>query len=97
MWIVDRKNPDEPLRIGTVWTNSPAGKAGIKPGQFLIAVDGTNVVTRLARDVMSMIRGPIGKVITLELADADRTVTNKFTVKRGQFVVRNNQVVGVSE
>lgn len=80
-----------------VWTNSPADKAGIKSGLFLIAVDGTNVVTTSAADATRMVRGPVGKVVTLELADADRKATNKFTVKRGRAVIRNNQVVEISE
>ncbi len=39
----------------------------------------------------------VGKVVTLEIADAKRTTTNKFTVKRGKAVIRNNQVVEVTE
>jgi len=97
MWIVDRKRPDEPLRTGMVWTNSPADKAGIKSGLFLIAVNGTNVVGKSAVEAMSMVRGPVGAVVTLEIADAALTKTNKFTVKRGRAVIRNNQVVEISE
>lgn len=97
MWINDRKNPDEPLRIGMVWTNSPADKAGIKSGLFLIAVNGTNVVTKSAAEASSMVRGPVGKVVTLEIADAKRATTNKFSVKRGKAVIRNNQVIEITE
>ena len=97
MWINDRKRPDEPLRTGMVWTNSPAHKAGIKSGLFLIAVNGTNVVTRSAADASTMVRGPVGKVVTLEIADAGRTKTNKFIIKRGRAVIRNNQVVEIRE
>ena len=97
MWINDRKSPDQPLRSGMVWTNSPADKVGIKPGLFLIAVNGTNVVSKPAREVMGMVRGPVGAVITLELADTALTKTNKFTVKRGRAVIRNNQVVEINE
>jgi C-terminal processing protease CtpA/Prc len=97
MWINDRKSPDEPLRTGMVWTNSPADKAGIKTGLFLIAVNGTNVVTKSAAEASSMVRGPVGKVVTLEIADAKRTATNKFTLKRGRAVIRNNQVVEITE
>jgi C-terminal processing protease CtpA/Prc len=52
-----------------VWTNSPADKVGIKPGLFLIAVNGTNVVSKSVVEVMSMVRGPVGEVVKLELAD----------------------------
>ena len=97
MWINDRQSPDEPLRTGMVWTNSPADKAGIKSGLFLIAVNGTNVVTKSAGEVSSMVRGPVGAVVTLEIADVAQTKTNKFTVKRGRAVIRNNRVVEIIE
>jgi len=97
MWINDRTTPDEPLRTGMVWTNSPADKAGVKSGLFLIAVNGTNVVTKSAAEASRMVRGLVGKVVTLEIADAKRTTTNKFTVKRGKAVIRNNQVVEITE
>ena len=80
-----------------VWTNSPADKAGIRSGCFLISVDGTNVVTMSATNAVKMVRGPIGKVVTLEIADAARTTTNKFTVKRGKTVIQNNRVVEITE
>jgi len=97
IWITDRKSPDEPLQTLMVLTKSPAEKAGIKPGQFLIAVNGTNVVSKPAFEVTSMIRGPVGKVVTLEIADAKRTTTNKFALKRGKAVLENNQVVEITE
>jgi len=97
VWIVNRKTADEPSRTGMVWTNSPADRAGVKSGLFLIAVNGTNVVTKSAAEASSMVRGPVGKVVTLEIADAKRTTTNKFTVKRGKAVIRNNQVVEITE
>jgi len=97
MWINDRTKPNEPLQTGMVWTNSPADKAGIKSGLFLIAVNGTNVVTKSAAEASSMVRGPVGKFVTLEIADAKRSTTNKFTVKRGKAVIRNNQVVEITE
>src|SRR5437016_3086369 len=80
VWIVDRRSADEPLRTGQVWPRSPADKAGIKPGWFLISVDGTNVVRMPATNAVSMLRGPVGKVVTLEIAEPTRSNTNKFTI-----------------
>jgi C-terminal processing protease CtpA/Prc len=97
VWIVDRKKPGEPLRTGMIWTNSPADKAGITSGLFLIAVDGTNVVRMSAGEAMSMVRGPVGAVVTLDIADAALSKTNKFAVKRGRAVMRNNRVVEISQ
>ena len=97
MWINGRKSPEEPLRTGMVWTNSPADKVGIKSGLLLIAVNGTNVVRKSGAEVMNMVRGPVGAVVTLELADTAFTKTNIFKVKRGRSVIRDNQVVEISE
>lgn len=97
MWINDRRTPGEPLRSGMVWTNSPADKVGIKPGLFLIAVNGTNVGSKPLEEVTSMVRGPVGAVVTLDFADAALTKTNSFTVKRGRLVMRNGRIVEISE
>ena len=97
MWINERRTPKEPLLTGMVWTNSPADKVGIKPGLFLIAVNGTNVVSKPTVEVLGMVRGPVGAIVTLHLADAALTKTNKFTIKRGRLVMSGKRVVDVTE
>jgi carboxyl-terminal processing protease len=97
VWIADRRSADEPLRTVQVLPGSPADKAGIKPGWFLISVDGTNVVRMPLTNALSMVRGPVGKVVTLEIADPTRNQTNKFTVKRGKIVIENNRVVEITD
>ena len=84
-------------KIGAANGSQPIRSEPIASGCFLISVDGTNVVTRSAVDAMSMVRGPVGKVVILEIADAARTTTNKFTVTRGRAVIRDNQVVEITE
>jgi C-terminal processing protease CtpA/Prc len=97
VWIADRRSADEPLRTVQVWPGSPADKAGIKPGWFLISVDGTNVVSMPLTNAMSMLRGPVGKAVTLEVTDPSGSQTNKFTVKRGRIVIENNRVVAITD
>jgi C-terminal processing protease CtpA/Prc len=84
--IVDKKKDGEPLRTGVVYPGSPAERAGIKPNWYLISVDGTNVVSLSLTQSVSIVRGPIGTFVTLELADSKRSQTNKFTVKRMRMV-----------
>ena len=84
--IVDRKSANEPLRTGTVYPGSPAALAGVTPNGFLISVDGTNVVSMSLTQSMSIVRGPVGTSVTLEIADSKMGATNKFTVKRSRMV-----------
>ena len=90
--IVDKKNDSEPLRTGVVYPGSPAERAGIKPDWYLISVDGTNVVSMSLTQSMSIVRGPIGTSVTLELTDSTRSQTNKFTVKRSRYVFSGQKV-----
>ena len=87
--ILSRKQADEPLRIGRVFPGSPAERVGIQPYGFLISVNGTNVVSMSLTQSMSIVRGPVGTPITLELADPEMKHTNKFTVKRARMVFRD--------
>jgi C-terminal processing protease CtpA/Prc len=97
VWIFDRSNQNEPLTTGQVLPKSPAGRAGIKPGWFLISVDGTNAVNMAATNAVSMIRDPAGTLVTLELADPTRSKTNKFTLKRGRVVFQNKSIVEIAD
>ena len=64
---------------------------------MLIEDYGTKVITKSAAEASGMDRGPVGKVVTLDIADAKRTVTNKFTLKRGRAVIGNNRVMEITE
>ena len=66
---------------------SPAEKAGIKPGGFLIAIDGTNVVSMPLNQAAKMVRGPVGTYVTIQLADTNMTRTNTFKIKRSRIVI----------
>jgi C-terminal processing protease CtpA/Prc len=84
--IVDRSSDKEPLRTGVVYSGSPAERAGIKPNGFLISVNGTNVVRMSGAEAASIVRGPVGTSVTLEITDSTMSHTNKFTVTRKRAV-----------
>jgi S1-C subfamily serine protease len=84
--VVDRRIASEPLRIQSVIPGSPAERAGIKPPCFLISIDGTNVVSLSSARSRSMMLGPVGTTVTLDLADSKMSQTNRFTAKRGKMV-----------
>jgi carboxyl-terminal processing protease len=82
---------NEPVKASRVHPGSPAEKAGIKPGEFLIAVDGTNVVSMSLTSAVKVVRGPVGTFVTLQLADTNRTQTNTFKIKRSRMVIVDNE------
>jgi C-terminal processing protease CtpA/Prc len=90
--VVDRRIANDPLRIENVVSGSPAERAGIKPHCFLISVDGTNVVSMSLTRSRSMLLGPIGTSVTLDLADSQMNQTNRFTAKRGKMVFSKRKV-----
>ena len=55
--------------VRAVGDNSPAGRAGIKPGDLILSVDGTNVSTMTFAQVMQAIRGDEGTQVVLEIDD----------------------------
>lgn len=90
--FLDRKISSEPLRTWIVLPNSPAERAGLKPQWYLISVDGTNVVSMSLTQAMSIVRGPVGTSVSLELADAAMVGTNKFTLKRERVVISKDKI-----
>jgi len=86
LFVTERKNPGEPLIIYSLMPGSPAERTGIKTPCFLISVNGTNVVHISFTDSRSILLGPPGTSVTLELADSAMTQTNEFTAKRGKIV-----------
>ena len=49
-------------------------------------------MTMSLRQAASVMRGLVGTSVTLEVADATLSQTNKFTVKRGKIVISKDKV-----
>src|SRR3990172_2034422 len=63
--------PDCQLVVIAPLAGSPAEKAGIRPGDVVIAVDGTSVDGLTAAGARDIIRGPKGTTVTLTIARDD--------------------------
>jgi carboxyl-terminal processing protease len=59
------------LRVATVYKQTPAREAGIKPGEVITAVNGHSIAGKDADAVTSQIRGPEGTKVTLTVAAID--------------------------
>ena len=69
-------------RVIEVYDNSPAKKAGIKEGDYLISVDGKNVKGLYGDDLTKLIRGKVGTkvVIKVKRGEEKKTITVKRSV-----------------
>ena len=88
--ILARLKRGEPLQVAWVLPGSPARSAGIRTKCFLISVNGTNAVGIPPWQCLSMVRGPVGTLVTLELADRATNQTNKYTIKRALLLVTDS-------
>ena len=82
---------NEPVEAYRIHPGSPAEKAGMKPGGFLISVDGTNAVGMSLPQAAKVVRGPVGTYVTIQLADSNMTHTNTFKIKRSRIVIVDNE------
>lgn len=71
-------------QIASVFPNSPAEKAGLRPGDRIKSVDGTDVTTFAPEEIAQRIRGDEGTQVVLVLVRAQQEVT--FTLTRAKLV-----------
>lgn len=69
--------------------NSPAQKAGLKPGDIILKVDGQDVQDLPLNDVVSKILGPAGSKVTLTIFHPDSGSTEDITLTRARIVLQN--------
>jgi carboxyl-terminal processing protease len=67
---------------------SPAREAGIRPGDYIISVDGVDLSKDdTVYDAVDMIRGEAGTVVTLEVLHDGDTQTTEIDIRRGEITV----------
>jgi carboxyl-terminal processing protease len=75
---VNSRDTKHGLRVARVFEGSPAKKAGIRPGDLIVAVNRKSIVGESADVATAKIRGPAGTKVTLTIRsgkDKPRTVT----------------------
>jgi carboxyl-terminal processing protease len=68
---------------------TPAAKAGIKPGDYITAVNGKSVLGLSINDAVKQMRGKVGEVVSLTIA---RAKTDPFTVKLTREIITPKSV-----
>jgi carboxyl-terminal processing protease len=94
------------LKVLRVFDGSPAERAGIQRGDFILGVNGQSIAGVNSQVATSRIKGPAGTAVTLRVftpgQDRDRSVRVKrerieIPVARGRIVERDGHKVGVAE
>ena len=65
--FVEQPESGKPVRVITPLVGSPALKAGLRPGDRILVVDGEDVREMPLPDVSDRLRGPVGTVVELEV------------------------------
>ncbi len=69
--------------------NSPAQKAGIRAGQIILKVDGTDVTDLPLDQVVGRILGPAGSTVTITILDPKTGKTTDLTLTRARINMHN--------
>jgi C-terminal processing protease CtpA/Prc len=87
--VVRGKRSDCPVFIASVAKNSPAAKAGLEPGDVLVAVDGTQVSFE---DAAKRLRSQDAKAVTLTVRRGDNGTPITVVVQREPLatILRDN-------
>ena len=82
--ITVERMDDKRIMIRAVQANAPAGRAGVKVGDQVTAIDGESMVDRSLTDVVHKLRGAIGDPVTLTVLRQDKEVS--FDLRRDRII-----------
>lgn len=75
------------LRVDTVFPKSPARKAGIKPGDTIVSVNGNSIAGENSQVSTQKIKGPEGSQVTLGVRGKGSGKTEEIEVTRAQIAL----------
>lgn len=84
---VEVKIKNGQVTVVTPLDGSPAQKAGLKPGDVILAVDGNTIAGLGLRQVVKQIAGPVGTTVSLRILDPSTGNIRKVTVARANITV----------
>jgi len=73
------------IEIADVLPNAPAEKAGVRPGDIFVEVDGVPTQGMNQTDLVTMVRGPAGTTVTIVFQRGDKLLT--FEIVREKFEI----------
>jgi carboxyl-terminal processing protease len=81
-----KQRPNQPALVWEILPGGSAGKAGIKPGDAVIKINGQDVSSLTLQQIAAAIRGPEGSQVTLTVQRSDGKKVQEFSLKRGPVV-----------
>jgi carboxyl-terminal processing protease len=75
--------------IVTPFDGSPAQKAGVKPGDVILKVDGKDVSGQSLTQIVDQVLGPAGTKVTLTLQDPNTGTSRDVTITRAKIQIHN--------
>ncbi len=85
--IVDMR--DGRATIVTPFDGSPAQKAGVKPDDVILKVDGKDVSGQSLNQIVDQIKGPAGTKVTITLQDPNTGASRDVTITRAKIQIHN--------
>ena len=84
--ITVERTDDKKILIRAVQDGSPSAKAGVQPGDQILAIDGESMTDRTLGDVVSRLRGSVGAPVTLTVLRASQGAELPLTMKRSRII-----------
>jgi carboxyl-terminal processing protease len=88
------QSEDGAVKVISPIDGTPAAKAGIKPGDFILAVDGQNILGMSVSDAVKQMRGKPGEAVTLTIG---REKSDPFDVKLVREIIQPKSVTARME
>lgn len=89
------RKKDDDIYIGDVYENSPAQKAGLHPGDFVISIDNQLVKGKTIDDLSLLLKGSPGSKVTLKIKDVYNGGISDKIVTRGEIEVSSVPFAGL--
>lgn len=87
---------DNDILIGDIYENSPAQKAGLHPGDKIIAIDSKPAENKSIEDISLLLKGSAGTQITIKVKDAYTNTDVDRIVTRGEIEVSSVPYAGLT-
>src|SRR5437867_12657766 len=82
---IRKPGSNDPIEVVKVIPNTPAERAGIRAGDKIVTVDGTDVTNLQTDEVATKVKGPEGSSVTIGILRGQDTLS--FTLNRARFSV----------